>query len=85
MGLDFFDPFKISLEMAHKVICTQKKIISRIFKISGTLIVIKLLNKQYSSLLYFFTLNYRFKIKDQFLDSELTKHILLVQYLLYSI
>jgi len=24
-GLDFFDPFKISLEMAHKVICPQKK------------------------------------------------------------
>jgi hypothetical protein len=33
-------PIKISLEMAHEVICTQKKIISRIFKISGTLIVI---------------------------------------------
>jgi hypothetical protein len=26
--------------MAHKVICPQKKIISRIFKISGTLTVI---------------------------------------------
>ncbi len=33
-------PLKISLEMAHKVICPQKTI-SRIFKISGTLIVIK--------------------------------------------
>ncbi len=33
---------KISLKMAHKVICPQKKkIISSIFKISGTLIVIK--------------------------------------------
>jgi hypothetical protein len=33
-------PLKISLEMAHKVICPQKKIITRIFKIGGTLIVI---------------------------------------------
>jgi hypothetical protein len=24
-GLDFFDPLKISLEMAYKVICPQKK------------------------------------------------------------
>jgi hypothetical protein len=32
-------PLKISLEMAHKVICPQQKIISRIFKISGTLLV----------------------------------------------
>jgi hypothetical protein len=38
--LDFFDP-KIALEMAHYVVCPQKKkIISRIFKISGALIVI---------------------------------------------
>jgi hypothetical protein len=33
-------PLKISLEMAHKVICPQKKLISCIFKINGTLIVI---------------------------------------------
>jgi hypothetical protein len=33
------DPLKMSLEMSHKVICPQK-IILRIFKISGTLIVI---------------------------------------------
>jgi hypothetical protein len=29
-------PLKISLEMTHKVICLQKRTISRIFKISGT-------------------------------------------------
>jgi hypothetical protein len=34
-------PLKISLEMAHYVVCPQKKIISRIFKISGALIVIR--------------------------------------------
>jgi hypothetical protein len=39
-GLDFFDPLEISLEMAHYIVCPQKKIISRIFKISGALIVI---------------------------------------------
>jgi hypothetical protein len=39
-GLDYFDPLEISLEMAHYVVCPQKKIISRIFKISGALIVI---------------------------------------------
>jgi hypothetical protein len=38
-GKKSLGPLKISLEMAHKVICPQKKI-SRIFKISGTLIVI---------------------------------------------
>jgi hypothetical protein len=42
-GLDFFDPLigplEISLEMAHYVVCPQKKIISRNFKISGALIV----------------------------------------------
>jgi hypothetical protein len=32
-------PLKISLEMAQKAICPQKKIISRMFKISGALIV----------------------------------------------
>ena len=32
-------PLEISLEMAHYVVCPQKKIISRIFKISGALIV----------------------------------------------
>jgi hypothetical protein len=31
---------EVSLEMAHYVVCPQKKIISRIFKISGALIVI---------------------------------------------
>ncbi len=31
---------EISLEMAHYVVCPQKKIMSRIFKISGALIVI---------------------------------------------
>jgi hypothetical protein len=31
---------KLSLEMAHYVVCPQKKIISRIFKISGAIIVI---------------------------------------------
>ncbi len=36
-------PLEISLEMAHYVVCPQKKIISRIFKISGALIVIMLL------------------------------------------
>jgi hypothetical protein len=39
-GQKSLGPLKISLEMAHKVICPPKKIISRIFKISGTLIVI---------------------------------------------
>ncbi len=38
-GLDFFDPLKMSLEMAHKVIVPPKKIISRSFLNSGTLIV----------------------------------------------
>jgi hypothetical protein len=33
-------PLKISLEIAHKVICPPKKIIFRIFKVSGTLRVI---------------------------------------------
>ncbi len=32
-------PHEISLEMAHYVVCPQKKIISRIFKISGASIV----------------------------------------------
>jgi hypothetical protein len=35
-------PLKISLEMAHYVVCLQKKKISRILKISGALIVISL-------------------------------------------
>jgi hypothetical protein len=39
-GQKSLGPLKISLEMVHKVIFPQKKIISRIFKISGTLIVI---------------------------------------------
>jgi hypothetical protein len=34
-----FDPLKMSLEMAHKVIVPQKKIMSRSFLNSGTLIV----------------------------------------------
>jgi hypothetical protein len=38
-ALNFFEPLEISLEMAHYVVCPQKKIISRIFKISGALIV----------------------------------------------
>jgi hypothetical protein len=33
-------PIKMSLEMAHKVIVTQKKIMSRSFLNSGTLIVL---------------------------------------------
>jgi hypothetical protein len=37
----FLTPLEISLEMAHYVVCPQKKIISRIFKISGALIVIR--------------------------------------------
>ncbi len=37
-GQKSLGPFKISLEMAHKVIW-RKKIISRIFKISGTLVI----------------------------------------------
>jgi hypothetical protein len=32
-------PLEISFEMAHYVVCPQKKIISRIFKLSGALIV----------------------------------------------
>ncbi len=36
-------PLKMSLEMAHKVIVPQKKIMSRSFLNSGTLIVIKYL------------------------------------------
>ncbi len=39
-GLDFFGPLKMSLEMAHKVIVPQKKIMSRSFLNSSTLIVI---------------------------------------------
>jgi hypothetical protein len=39
-GQKSLGPLKISLEMAHYVVCPQKKIISRIFKISGALIVI---------------------------------------------
>jgi len=35
-----FDPLKMSLEMAHKVIVPEKKITSRSFLNSGTLIVI---------------------------------------------
>ncbi len=38
-GWDFFDPLKMSLKMAHKVIVPQKKILSRSFLNSGTLIV----------------------------------------------
>ncbi len=34
-------PLKMSLEMAHKVIVPQKKIMSRSFLNSGTLIVIR--------------------------------------------
>jgi hypothetical protein len=39
-GQKSLGPLEISLEMAHNVVCPQKKIISRIFKISGALIVI---------------------------------------------
>ncbi len=39
-GQKSLGPLKMSLEMAHKVIVTQKKIISRSFLNSGTLIVI---------------------------------------------
>ncbi len=39
-GLDFLDLLKMSLKMAHKVIVPQKKIISRSFLNSGTIIVI---------------------------------------------
>jgi hypothetical protein len=39
MGQKSLGPLEISLEMAHYVVCPQKKIISRIFKISGALIV----------------------------------------------
>jgi hypothetical protein len=38
-GQKSLSPLEISLEMAHYVVCPQKKIISRIFKISGALIV----------------------------------------------
>ncbi len=38
-GQKSLGPLEISLEMAHYVVCPQKKIISRIFKISGALIV----------------------------------------------
>jgi hypothetical protein len=37
-GQKSLSPLEISLEMAHYVVCPQKKIISRIFKISGALI-----------------------------------------------
>jgi hypothetical protein len=40
-GQKSLGPLEISLEMAHYVVCPQKKIISRIFKISGALIVIR--------------------------------------------
>ncbi len=40
-GQKSLGPLEISLEMAHYVVCPQKKIISRIFKISGALIVKK--------------------------------------------
>jgi hypothetical protein len=39
MGQKSLGPLKMSLEMAHKVIVTQKKIMSRSFLNSGTLIV----------------------------------------------
>ncbi len=39
-GQKSLGPLKMSLEMAHKVIVPQKKIISRSFLNSGTLIVI---------------------------------------------
>jgi hypothetical protein len=39
-GSKSLDPLKMSLEMAHKVIVPQKKIMSRSFLNSGTLIVI---------------------------------------------
>ena len=39
-GQKSLGPLKISLEMAHKVIVPQKKIMSRSFLNSGTLIVI---------------------------------------------
>jgi hypothetical protein len=38
-GQKSLGPLEISLEMAHYVVCPQKKIISRIFKISGALMV----------------------------------------------
>jgi hypothetical protein len=38
-GQKSLGPLEISLEMAHYVVCPQKKIISLIFKISGALIV----------------------------------------------
>jgi hypothetical protein len=38
-GQKSLGPLEISLEKAHYVVCPQKKIISRIFKISGALIV----------------------------------------------
>ena len=41
-GQKSLGPLEIVLEMAHYVVCPQKKIISRIFKISGALIVIVL-------------------------------------------
>jgi hypothetical protein len=41
-GQKSLGPLKMSLEMAHKVIVPQKKIMSRSFLNSGTLIVIKL-------------------------------------------
>ncbi len=43
-GQKSLGPLEISLEMAHYVVCPQKKIISRIFKISGALIVKNRLN-----------------------------------------
>jgi hypothetical protein len=42
-GQKSLGPLGISLEMAHFAVCPQKKIISRIFKISGALIVILIL------------------------------------------
>jgi hypothetical protein len=50
-GLDFFDPLEISLEIAHYIVRPQKKIISRIFKISGALIVSILASKFFARLL----------------------------------
>jgi hypothetical protein len=41
-GQKSLGPLKMSLEMAHKVIVPQKKIMSRSFLNSGTLIVITL-------------------------------------------
>jgi hypothetical protein len=40
-GQKSLGPLEISLEMAHYVVCPQKKLISRIFKISGELMVKK--------------------------------------------